>query len=181
MCLRAARVPTKILMGSGTPGNLLRRISDFDTASTVTSSPASTPVCSLTSLGIVTWNFAVTFDFGIMTAWAPALFRAIRYAVIRLPGQTLKSDRSGFSETPKMSDEILMVGKKGEIYTSGALRSAAGIRRGGKVRAKVVGGELVIDAVPSLEDVLRRPVSKVTVEEAERLSEEAQKEAGAHG
>jgi hypothetical protein len=80
-----------------------------------------------------------------------------------------------------MSEEILIVGKRGEIFTSKQLRNKAKIKKGGKVRATIVDGRLVLEPVPSIEELLRRPVLVSESGKAELLSEEAQKEAGAYG
>ncbi len=80
-----------------------------------------------------------------------------------------------------MSEIILTVGNKGEIYTNSTLRKRVGIKKGGKVKAKVSDGKLIIEPMPSLEELINAPVVKIGVREAERLSEEAQKEAGAYG
>ena len=83
--------------------------------------------------------------------------------------------------TSALSDKILVVGKRGEIFTTKEIRAQAGLREGGRVRATVVGGKLVVEAVPTLEEVLRTPLLRVDVRRAELLSEEAQKEHGAFG
>ncbi len=80
-----------------------------------------------------------------------------------------------------MSEILLKVGKKGEIYTTKEIRRALGIREGGVVRAKIEEGKLIVEPVPALEDMIRNPVIKSTPEEAERLSEEAQREKGIYG
>jgi bifunctional DNA-binding transcriptional regulator/antitoxin component of YhaV-PrlF toxin-antitoxin module len=80
-----------------------------------------------------------------------------------------------------LSEEILKVGDRGEIYTNDALRRKVGIRKGGKVKAVVAGDRVVIEPLPSLEDVIRTSFVKLTPKEAERLSEEAQEESGAYG
>lgn len=80
-----------------------------------------------------------------------------------------------------MSDKLLKVGRKGEIFTDKELRERAKIREGGKVRAIFESGRLIIEPVPSLEDLISSPVMEITVEEAERMSEEAQREEGVHG
>ena len=80
-----------------------------------------------------------------------------------------------------MSESVLSVGEMGELYTNDSLRKRVGFRKGGKVRARVAGGKLVIEPLPSLEEVLAAPLAKMTPEEVERLSEEAQREAGAYG
>lgn len=80
-----------------------------------------------------------------------------------------------------MSEEILNVGERGEIYTNDSLRTKVGIKRGGKVKAVVSGDRLLIEPIPSLEDVITSSLVRVTPAEAERLSEEAQKEVESYG
>ena len=80
-----------------------------------------------------------------------------------------------------MSEIVLKVGKKGEIYTSKELREKTGIRPGGLVRAVVEGRKLIIESIPSIEDLVKEAVVELTPEEAERLSEEAQEEEGIYG
>ncbi len=80
-----------------------------------------------------------------------------------------------------MSEETLLVGKRGEIYTDEKLRKAAGIKKGGRVRATVTKGRLVIEPLPSLEDLLKGTIVTISAREAERLSEDAQKEQGLFG
>jgi bifunctional DNA-binding transcriptional regulator/antitoxin component of YhaV-PrlF toxin-antitoxin module len=80
-----------------------------------------------------------------------------------------------------MSETTLKVGKKGEIFTSADIRKRASIREGGKVRARVVKNKLIIESIPSIEELLTHPVTKMTTKEAEELSEQAQKEAGVLG
>ncbi len=77
-----------------------------------------------------------------------------------------------------MSEVVLRVGKRGEIYTTRELRELAGIREGGRVRARVERGRVIIEPLPTLEELIREPVVEVSPEEAERLSEEAQREVG---
>ena len=80
------------------------------------------------------------------------------------------------------SEEVLVVGNRGEIYTNDELRMKVGMKKGGKVRARVSGNRLVLEPLPSLKDVLlAAPLVVMTAQEAEELSEEAQKEAGAYG
>ena len=80
------------------------------------------------------------------------------------------------------SDTTLKVGKKGEIFTSADLRKRANIKEGGKVKANVVGNKLIIEAIPSIEDLLRQPpVIRTTTKEVEKTSEEIQKEEGIYG
>ncbi len=73
----------------------------------------------------------------------------------------------------------LKVGKRGEIYTTKEVREIAGIRAPGEVILVVRGDELVIRRPPSLDELLKRkPVLRITFEEAERASEELQGERG---
>ena len=80
-----------------------------------------------------------------------------------------------------MSEVVLKVGKKGEIYTSKELREKTGIRPGGLVKATVEGRKLIIEPIPGIEDLVKEAVAELTPEEAERLSEEAQEEEGIYG
>ena len=80
------------------------------------------------------------------------------------------------------SEITLKVGKKGEIFTSADLRRRAKIKEGGKVKADVIGNKLIIEAIPSIEELLRRPpVIRTTTKEIESISEEIQKEEGIYG
>lgn len=80
-----------------------------------------------------------------------------------------------------MSEEVLNVGGRGEIYTNDALRKKVGMRKGGKVKAVVEGTRVIIEPLPSFEEVIRTSVVRLTPKEAERLSEDAQEESGAYG
>ncbi len=76
-----------------------------------------------------------------------------------------------------MKKVYLKVGKKGEIYTTKELREYVGIKPSGYVLARVVEGRLIIEPVETLEDIIDKPKKiKLTVEEFERLSMEAQRE-----
>ena len=55
------------------------------------------------------------------------------------------------------SEVTLKVGKKGEIFTSADLRKRTNIKEGGKVKATVVGNKLIVEAVPSIEEILKLP------------------------
>ncbi len=77
-----------------------------------------------------------------------------------------------------MSEILLKVGKRGEIYTTKEIRKMLGIRKGSIVRAKIEEGKLIVEPIPAIEDVIRNPVVRITPEEAERISEEAQREEG---
>ncbi|MDG6906851.1 MAG: AbrB/MazE/SpoVT family DNA-binding domain-containing protein [Nitrososphaerota archaeon] len=60
-----------------------------------------------------------------------------------------------------MSEITLKVGKKGEIFTNSELRKRANIKEGGRVRASGVDNKLIIQAIPSIEELLQRPRSCV--------------------
>jgi bifunctional DNA-binding transcriptional regulator/antitoxin component of YhaV-PrlF toxin-antitoxin module len=81
-----------------------------------------------------------------------------------------------------LSEETILVGKRGEIYTDEKLRKKVGIRKGGRVKATVLDGKLIIEPIASVEDMIRSsPLVSTSAEKAEKLSEEAQKEEGAFG
>ena len=81
-----------------------------------------------------------------------------------------------------MSEESIVVGKRGEIYTNEKLRKKAGIRKGSRVKAKVVDGKLIIEPMDTIEDLIKRsPLISTSPEAAEEISEEAQREQGAFG
>ncbi len=80
-----------------------------------------------------------------------------------------------------VSEVVLKVGRRGEIYTTRELRERVGIREGGFVRARVVGDALVIKPILSVEEKIRRSVVELSPREAEELSEEAQVEEGVFG
>lgn len=80
------------------------------------------------------------------------------------------------------SETTLKVGKKGEIFTSADLRKRANIREGGRVKADVVGNKLVIEAIPSIEELLKQPpMIRTTTRAIEKISEEIQREEGIYG
>ncbi len=81
-----------------------------------------------------------------------------------------------------MSETTLKVGKKGEIFTNSELRKQANIKEGGRVKASVVDNKLIIQAIPSIEELLQRPpLLRTTTKEIEKVSEEIQKEEGIYG
>lgn len=80
-----------------------------------------------------------------------------------------------------MSEIILKVGRRGEIYTTVEVRRKVGIREGSRVRAIIHNKKLIIEPLPSIEDMLCRTLIKISPDEAERISEEAQREEGVYG
>jgi len=81
----------------------------------------------------------------------------------------------------KESEIILKVGNKGEIYTTKEIREKLGIKEGGLVRAVIDGDRLILEPIPPLEEIIKNGIVELTPEEAEKLSEEAQKEEGVYG
>jgi hypothetical protein len=71
--------------------------------------------------------------------------------------------------------------ERGETYIDEKLRKRAGIKKGGRVRGSVTDGRLIIETLPTLEDMLSSPVMTISAKEAEALSEKAQKEEGVFG
>ena len=51
-------------------------------------------------------------------------------------------------------------------------KGKANIKERGKVRAAVVDNKLIIEPIPSIEDLRPNPVISITVKKAEQLSEE---------
>jgi len=78
-------------------------------------------------------------------------------------------------------DIILRVGKRGEIYTTRKVREIVGIREGGLVKATIEDNKLIIEPIPSIKELLEDVVMEVEPGEAERISEEMQKEANIYG
>jgi bifunctional DNA-binding transcriptional regulator/antitoxin component of YhaV-PrlF toxin-antitoxin module len=86
------------------------------------------------------------------------------------------------SDMSSRSEVTLKVGKKGEIFTTAELRKRANIKEGGRVKANVVGDKLIIEAIPSIEEILKLPpVMRATTKEIEKMSEEIQGEEGVYG
>jgi len=79
----------------------------------------------------------------------------------------------------KMKIFRLKVSKLGEIYTTKELRKLAGISAPGEVIAIVTDKEVIIRKPVTLEELLeRKPVLKISFEEAEKISEKIQEEFG---
>ena len=86
------------------------------------------------------------------------------------------------SDMSSQSEVTLKVGKNGEIFTNAELRKRANIKEGGRVKANVVGDKLIIEAIPSIEEILKLPpVMHATTKEIEKMSEEIQGEEGVYG
>ncbi|AKV73349.1 MULTISPECIES: AbrB/MazE/SpoVT family DNA-binding domain-containing protein [Metallosphaera] len=69
------------------------------------------------------------------------------------------------------------VGKKGELYLPKALRQKTRIKVNSEVEVRIERDRIIIDVIPSLEDLLsKRKTVKLTPEEFEEISEEVQRE-----
>lgn len=81
-----------------------------------------------------------------------------------------------------MSDEIGIVGKKGELYPPKNIRVALNLKPHDKVRYIMTpNGNLLIKKITSIEDILKKkPIAKITFEEAEKISEQNQNEEERH-
>lgn len=81
-----------------------------------------------------------------------------------------------------MSEDILKVGKKGEIYVTKKLRKKIGIVNGGFVKVLVKDNKLIIEPIPRIEDLIKeKRIIELTSQEAEKISEEMQKEENIYG
>jgi len=70
------------------------------------------------------------------------------------------------------------VGSKGELFPPKEIREKLGLRAHAKVIYKVEDGRLVVEPVPSLEEVLREPSSvEITLEEFHRHRRELSRKA----
>ncbi|MEM1859640.1 MAG: AbrB/MazE/SpoVT family DNA-binding domain-containing protein, partial [Metallosphaera sp.] len=68
------------------------------------------------------------------------------------------------------------VGKKGELYLPKALRQKTRIKVNSEVEVRIERDRIIIDVIPSLEDLLsKRKTVKLTPEEFEEISEEVQR------
>lgn len=72
-----------------------------------------------------------------------------------------------------MSEFVLTVGKKGEIYTTKKIRDAIGIRENGKVVLKIKDGYAFIEPLPRIEEIISKKnyLNKVNAELLDSLSD----------
>jgi len=81
-----------------------------------------------------------------------------------------------------LSETILKVGKKGEIYVTKELRKKVGIVEDSFVKVLVKDGKLIIEPIPRIEDLIKeKKIIELTPQEAEKISEEMQKEENVYG
>ncbi len=72
------------------------------------------------------------------------------------------------------------VGSKGELFPPKEIREKLGLRPHSKVIYRVEGGRLMVEPIPSLEDVLREPPSmEITLEEFHSFRRELSRRAEA--
>ena len=77
-----------------------------------------------------------------------------------------------------ISEIVVKIGKKGEIYFPVNFRKALGLKPGDKVRIKVEKDKIILEKEKDISDILGDYVFEVSIEEIERISEDAQREAG---
>lgn len=77
-----------------------------------------------------------------------------------------------------MTETIGKIGSKGELYTPAKIRSELGLIPGIQVRfTSLPDGRLLITKIPTIGELLSKPpIATLTIEEAESISEEMQKE-----
>ena len=76
-----------------------------------------------------------------------------------------------------MSDDVGIVGKKGELYPPKHIRTALNLLPKSNVRYKITpNGYLLVEKIVSIEEILKKkPIAKISSEEIERISESYQK------
>ncbi|MFP3190389.1 MAG: hypothetical protein RXR31_03505 [Thermoproteota archaeon] len=72
-----------------------------------------------------------------------------------------------------MSEFVLTVGKKGEIYTTKKIRDAIGLRENGKVVLKIKEGIAILEPLPKIEEIISRKkyLKKINVDMIDELLE----------
>jgi looped-hinge helix DNA binding domain, AbrB family len=72
-----------------------------------------------------------------------------------------------------MSEFILTVGKKGEIYTTKKIRDAIGLRENGKVVLKIKEGIAILEPLPKIEEIIssKKYLKKINVDMIDELLE----------
>ncbi|MHA1983599.1 MAG: hypothetical protein ACW967_04525 [Candidatus Hodarchaeales archaeon] len=76
-----------------------------------------------------------------------------------------------------MSDDVGIVGKKGELYPPKHIRTALNLYPKSNVRYRITpSGYLLIEKIVSVDEILKKkPIAKVSNEEIEKISENYQK------
>ncbi|MGQ4914811.1 MAG: AbrB/MazE/SpoVT family DNA-binding domain-containing protein [Candidatus Asgardarchaeia archaeon] len=75
-----------------------------------------------------------------------------------------------------ISEFVVKVGKKGEIYLPIKIRKAISLKPGDMIRIKVEGDKIILDKEKDIDDLIGDYVLEISVEEAEKISEDAQRE-----
>jgi len=72
-----------------------------------------------------------------------------------------------------MSEFVLTVGKKGEIYTTKKIRDAIGLRENGKVVLKIKEGIAILEPLPKIEEIIssKKYLKKINVDMIDELLE----------
>jgi len=77
-----------------------------------------------------------------------------------------------------VSEIVVKVGRKGEIYFPSKFRKMIDLKPGDKVRLRIEGKKIIIEKEKDIEDLLGDYVLEISVDEAEKISEDTQREAG---
>ncbi|MEQ9715803.1 MAG: AbrB/MazE/SpoVT family DNA-binding domain-containing protein [Candidatus Asgardarchaeum sp.] len=68
-----------------------------------------------------------------------------------------------------ISEIVVKVGKKGEIYFPSKFRKMIDLKPGDKVRLRIEGKKIIIEKEKDIEDLLGDYVLKISIDEAEKL------------
>lgn len=81
-----------------------------------------------------------------------------------------------------MSETILKVGKKGEIYVTKKIREKVGIVKDSFVKVLIKDGKPIIEPIQKIENLTKeKKIIELIPQEAEKISEEMQKEENVYG
>jgi bifunctional DNA-binding transcriptional regulator/antitoxin component of YhaV-PrlF toxin-antitoxin module len=81
-----------------------------------------------------------------------------------------------------LSETILKVGKKGEIYVTKKIREKVGIVKDSFVKVLIKDGKPIIEPIQKIENLTKeKKIIELIPQEAEKISEEMQKEENVYG
>jgi bifunctional DNA-binding transcriptional regulator/antitoxin component of YhaV-PrlF toxin-antitoxin module len=81
-----------------------------------------------------------------------------------------------------LSETILKVGKKGEIYVTKKIREKVGIVKDSFVKVLIKDGKPIIELIQKIENLTKeKKIIELIPQEAEKISEEMQKEENVYG
>jgi bifunctional DNA-binding transcriptional regulator/antitoxin component of YhaV-PrlF toxin-antitoxin module len=81
-----------------------------------------------------------------------------------------------------LSETILKVGKKGEIYVTKKIREKVGIVKDSFVKVLIKDGKPIIEPIQKIENLIKeKKIIELNPQEAEKISEEMQKEENVYG